>query len=69
MLTGQYDKLAKANMKKGKFKIKSIGEEEPFTNIEYEIMLIKRHNKKPDDVKALNQSAYLKSRTDKNVAK
>ena len=40
MLTGQYDKLAKANMKKGKIKIKSIGEEEPFTNIEYEIMLI-----------------------------
>ena len=58
MLTGQYDKLAIAQMRNAKIEKKNISDSDPFTNIEYEIMLINKHYKKPNDVKVLNEKAY-----------
>ena len=37
-----------------------------FSNIDYELMLIDRHKKKPDDVKALQQSAYQQEEQDQS---
>jgi len=56
-------------MKNAKIEKKKIGDVEPFTYIEYEIMLINRHHKKPNDVKALNGAAHKKAQKDDKVKK
>ena len=59
MLTGQYDKLAKANMKKAKIEKKKVGENEPYTQVDYEMMLIKKHIMKSNEVRLAYETDYF----------
>ena len=55
-------------MKKAKIKEK-VNQNEPFNDIEYEIMLINRHFQKPEDIRIAYESDYWSVQRHKSLMK